>query len=51
MGRVLLNISILNKNYCIFESKNGANLNASFYDKKTKVFGFVTDEKEIIILK
>ena len=50
MGRVLLNISILNKNYCIFESKNGANLNASFYDKKTKVFGFVTDEKEIIIL-
>lgn len=50
MGKVLLNISILNKNYCIFEREKGAKLNASFYDKKTKAFGFVTNEKELRIL-
>lgn len=50
MGKVLLNISILNKNYCIFEREKGAKLNASFYDKKAKAFGFVTNEKELRIL-
>lgn len=50
MGKALLNIDILNKNYCVFESKEGTNLNASFYDKRAKVFGFVTDEKELTIL-
>lgn len=50
MSKVLLNISVLNKNYCIFEKEKGSKLNASFYDKKTKEFGFVTNQKELTIL-
>ena len=36
--------------YCIFEKEKGSKLNASFYDKKTKEFGFVTNKKELKIL-